>query len=201
MSDNTNTIVQFGELKGAADYTGAGAASTLPFTGNTRARLVKIDIEESDNGNGVFNIAQQVEDTFDGKPVSGVLYRRVLFSGKDKNGEFNAKRQLDQFLRAAGWARDRIDTLANKGETMTADALCKAIMTSGPGSTAPYVHIQVEDKEYKGKVSSDIKNYITAERYEALGGGTAKTARVVSTSPVSANGATTASADMLQALA
>lgn len=191
-------MINFAELTGATDYAGAGPASLLPFTGDCKVKLLKIDVEDSDSGNGMFNVAQQVDDTFEGKAVSGVLYRRVLINGKDKNGEFNAKRQLSDFLRSVGWTRERIEGLAKSSTVKSAQELAAEIMRSGPGGGAPTAYVQVADNDYKGKISSEVKNYITAERFSQSGG--RKSPRVLAPTAVTTNGAT-ATADILSAIA
>lgn len=187
-------VINFGELAGAKDYVpvGFGPAAYLPYTGFTRAIILKIEDDTSSTGNGQLEVVMSVEDTFNGQPQTGTLYTNVLYSGTNKNGEPNSKQQLFPFLRSVGWTQERIDALANAKKVLKPAELIAEIMKSGPVVCHPIVK---DDLSNADKPRSKVSGFKTKEEFERRGL-SGKTARAT-TNGAAHVGAATVTTDIL----
>ena len=142
------------------DWEGGGGNSLLPFNGYTFVKVVELEsVESKSSPNQNAKITMVV---LDDAPWSGInpkgmqLIKDIPYTGKRSDGKMNADTGFASFLRSSGTSMDKLAKLV--GQTMDIDAVFGTIK----GRTC---WVEVESKEYNGKVTSDLKNFVIEEVY------------------------------------
>jgi hypothetical protein len=145
-----------------SDYDGAGGVDLVQFDGITIAKVSAAEARQaknSGNWNAKVNVVIIDDEPWGelGAPMGKRLIKDVPYTGKRKDGKMNADAGFAEFLRSTGTELEKVHALA--GQTMQIGAVLETVV----GRTC---YVDIAAKEYDGKVTSEIRNFVTKEQYE-----------------------------------